>query len=165
MDYDYTCYFDGACQPKNPGGAMGIGALIKNDIGLTIDSQTRFVAPKPNNTNNVAEYMALIWVLNTLIAGELAGKNVLILGDSKLVIEQMNCRWDIKKGDYVPYAKRAQEMFYDLRINRKVKIDVQWIPREQNTEADALSTACFKDNKINMTDFSKFKKKKKKRAI
>ncbi len=137
-----TCYFDGACEPRNPGGNMGIGAIIFED-GEIIDSISFFVQANNDNSNNVAEYMAIEWVLTTLISLKYEKENIKIFGDSKLVIEQMKGFWRIKEGRYVHVAKRCK-LLIPLFSNLKLK----WIPREENGYADDLSKRCMKDNGV-----------------
>ena len=56
----HYCTFDGACEPTNPGGIMG--------LGWTIDGTEyyRKIEAHPDNTNNKAEYLALVALLRTL---------------------------------------------------------------------------------------------------
>jgi len=46
------------------------------------------------------------------------------------------CRWNINEGLYLPSALKAKE-----RCQTFSKLSGQWIPRELNTVADALSKA------------------------
>jgi len=128
-----VCFFDGACEPRNPGGNMGLGAVIYIN-GKEIDSYSYFVAAHETNTSNVAEYGALTWLLKTLLAMQLNEKVINIYGDSKLVIMQMTGRWRIKFGYYVEYALECKELIKSFK-----NLSLKWIPREQNTFADQLS--------------------------
>lgn len=129
----YKCYFDGACEPKNPGGKIGAGIYITDDEKDFTDSIFREASPK--NTNNIAEYLAFIRVLELM-------KNKIddiieIFGDSQLVIRQMNAEWQIKSGAYKEYALKAILMLDDLK--KKNKVTLTWIPREENEKADYQS--------------------------
>jgi ribonuclease HI len=87
-------------------------------------------------TNNVAEYSAL------KRAAEWVSQNggddeIVIKGDSQLVIYQMNGTWQIKSETskkFVPEIRRLME-------GRKTRFI--WIPREQNAEADQLSNIAY----------------------
>jgi len=125
----YKCYFDGACEPQNPGGAMGIGYTV-NDF-----KDYDFKAPDPENTNNVAEYLAFCKILQHL-EGEKKCK-INILGDSMLVINQMNGLWKIKKGKYKEIALEAKILLNKLKKDNNIIL--KWIPRERNVIADELS--------------------------
>lgn len=127
------CFFDGACYPVNPNGTMGIGCMVLIDKETDVP-HTQTFPPEEGNSNNVAEYMALSWVLNFLIENNLTDKKIFIYGDSNLVISQMNRQWKIKKGLYFEYAMEC----FDL-MNKFKDITLRWIPREENTWADNLS--------------------------
>ncbi len=66
-----------------------------------------------NITNNQAEYLTLIraleW-LDTLVGGDRSGSTVLINGDSKLVLNQVQGLWKIKAEPLRPLAKRVQDL-------------------------------------------------------
>ena len=88
--------------------------------------------------NNLAEYQALGWTvkeLNRLIPSG----TIIIHGDSKLVIEQMNGNWQMKSGAYMETAIRAREVLNELK--KKCTVTLKWIPRGENSRADELSTA------------------------
>ena len=129
----YKCYFDGACEPKNPGGKIGAGIYITD--GEKEYFNNTFIPALPENTNNIAEYTAFIMILECL-------KNKIdckieIFGDSMLVINQMNGEWQIKHGAYREYALKAKPLLEDLK--KKNSVLIQWIPREQNEKADFQS--------------------------
>jgi probable phosphoglycerate mutase len=83
-------------------------------------------------TNNVAEYKG---VLSGLIEAFKLNPNaeVLVRMDSKLVVEQMLGNWKIKHPDMKVLAIEVQR----LVAGKNVKW--QWIPREENSRADALA--------------------------
>jgi len=150
-------YFDGCTEPVNPGGAMGVGAIIYMDDEI-LDEYSDFEGPAKSNSNNVAEYMAFTHIVEYLVE-QLTEDNRLplkdiridIRGDSKLVIEQMCKRWRIKAGYYVAFAKEAmlkweglQRICFDLRI----PLTLQWVPRNMNDKADELSKKKLIENNI-----------------
>jgi broad specificity phosphatase PhoE/ribonuclease HI len=114
----------------NPGPA-GYGALVT-------DGQTGEVLAELHDslgvtTNNVAEYSGLIAGLRA--AGELApGADVQVRMDSKLVVEQMSGRWQIKDPNLRTLATHAREAAGGLG-----RISYTWIPRAKNTRADRLA--------------------------
>ena len=143
------CYFDGSCEPKNPSGNMGIGALVKVD-GVKVMEFSDFVPAKPQNTNNVAEYMGFEKIIDYLLENNLANENVSIFGDSQLVIKQMNGEWRIKDGSYTTFAQRCSE-----KLSKFEKVPViQWIGRDLNTEADALSKGQLNKNGVQVATHS-----------
>jgi probable phosphoglycerate mutase len=57
---------------------------------------------------------------------------VLVKMDSKLVVEQMSGRWKIKHPDMRTLAMKARDVLpYE-------NVEYQWIPRAENSRADAL---------------------------
>ena len=129
----YKCFFDGACEPTTPGGNMGAGIVIVNGKAKIKDNI--FVPASPENTCNVAEYMALIRVLELM--ADKKNCNIKIYGDSMLVIEQMNDNWMIKNGAYKNWAIWAKRLLTNLK--KENDVSVSWICRDLNSEADEQS--------------------------
>jgi len=146
MEGNIIGYFDGACEPKNPGGNMGIGACIRR-AGEEIFSTSQFVNEHFRNSNNVAEYMAFESILDYMLVQYWQGLTITIYGDSNLVIEQQFGTWKIKQGFYVEYAQRCKKKIEMLK-ERNMKIAGIWIPRAQNKYADELSKAELIKNNV-----------------
>ena len=132
-------YFDGLCQPINPGGISCYAFIVKSD-GRIIHSDYG-VAAKPfseESTNNVAEYTALAKALQWLLANNFNSKNVEIKSDSQLVVNQLT-------GDYKVKAKRILPLFKQvLFLKTKFQdIQIKWIPRDKNREADRLTNMAY----------------------
>ena len=126
-------YFDGACEPVNPGGALGWGVVIFNGSERLFEVADKRPAA-PTNTNNVAEYLGFLTILDWLETSAYFDNRVIIRGDSKLVINQMFGNWRIKAGAYADFARQAKR-----RLGRFSNVSGEWIPREQNTVCDDLS--------------------------
>jgi ribonuclease HI len=148
------CYFDGACAPQNPCGYMGYGAIVIKDNQCVplFDGQLKH----PSNSNNVAEYLAFELVLDNLEGTK--NRNIQVYGDSQLVVKQMTHRWRIKEGLYKDTALRCYDKLAELWKDNNIRIN--WIPREQNTDADELSNEGIKKVCGQYYDFSKPKKRK-----
>jgi ribonuclease H / adenosylcobalamin/alpha-ribazole phosphatase len=113
----------------NPGPA-GFGAVVRDpESGEVLVERSGFLGVA---TNNVAEYSGLIAGLSA--AAELGAREVAVRMDSKLVIEQMSGRWQIKHPGLRPLAAQAAAL---VREFDAVRFD--WIPRERNKLADALA--------------------------
>jgi len=114
----------------NPGTA-GYGAVV-------LDAATGEVLAEVSEaighaTNNVAEYSGLVAGLRA--AGKLApGAPAEVRMDSKLVVEQMSGRWQIKHPDLRPLAAQARQAAGALG-----RVTYTWVPRERNTHADRLA--------------------------
>ena len=85
----FKIYTDGASR-GNP-GPSGAGGVISGLGGQVVAEVTSFLGIQ---TNNVAEYQALRITLERAI--ELGIKSVEVFMDSKLIVEQLNGRWEIK---------------------------------------------------------------------
>ena len=131
-------WIDGACENCNPGGTMSAGVVILKD-GELMWRHGQIIKPKVGSkpeewTNNVAEYSALWLCLNYLIKEKQTNQVIIMRGDSQLVIKQMWGTWGMKGGAYVPLALKCKEMLKGFS-----NATGQWVPREQNKEADELS--------------------------
>lgn len=146
------CYFDGSCEPINPGDICSYGAIIYHS-NIEIWRCSEIYTPKiqSQTSNNIAEYCGFGVTIRYIKNNDLDNKEVIIYGDSKLVIEQMSGNWKIKGGLYIPFAKRALEI---LCTFRKMPT-LQWIPHEQNTIADELSKAQLLKQGIKSTQWKK----------
>jgi len=111
----------------NPGPA-GYGAVVSED-GTVIAELFEAIGVA---SNNVAEYRGLIAGLTKVheLDPEAA---VTVAMDSKLVVEQMSGRWQIKHPDMRELARQAREA-HDIS-----KVQFKWIPREENSHADRLA--------------------------
>jgi broad specificity phosphatase PhoE/ribonuclease HI len=112
----------------NPGPA-GYGSVVKDAAGQVLLERWGFLG---TTTNNVAEYTGLINGLKA--ARELKATHVDVRMDSKLVVEQMSGRWQIKNPGLRPLAAEAAKLVGDFTT-----VTFDWIPRERNKDADALA--------------------------
>jgi broad specificity phosphatase PhoE/ribonuclease HI len=117
----------------NPGPA-GYGALVRE--AATGEVLVSSAAAMGIATNNVAEYAGLIAGLTA--AAELGAVEVEVRMDSKLVVEQMSGRWQIKNAALRDLAAKAAVL-----VARFESVRFVWIPRHLNTRADALANAAM----------------------
>jgi ribonuclease H / adenosylcobalamin/alpha-ribazole phosphatase len=114
----------------NPGPA-GYGAVVR-------DAATGEVLAEVSDslgraTNNVAEYSGLIAGLGAA-AAIAPGADVEVRMDSKLVVEQMSGRWQIKHPAMRPLAAKAREA-----AGAFGRVSYTWVPRSRNAHADRLA--------------------------
>ena len=110
----------------NPGPAAYGAVLMEGTKVLAELAQPIGIA-----SNNVAEYSGLLAGLRA--ANELdSSARIEVRMDSKLVVEQMSGKWQIKHVDMRRLAYEAREL-HDPKL-----ITYKWIPREENTHADSL---------------------------
>ena len=125
-------YFDGSAEP-NPGGRMGAGwRLVFTDRPEETGSSEWSAAR--DNTNNRAEYLALIGALEQYLASGRPGP-LQVQGDSQLVINQMTGDWGINNPALWQLNRQATALV--KRIADGVRY--RWIPREENQVADTLA--------------------------
>lgn len=116
-------YADGASR-GNPGEASLGAVLIEDGLEVARVSQRLGI-----RTNNYAEYSAVIAGLEYVLMHNL-GPAVHVRMDSKLVVEQLTGRWQIKHPELRELARTAQSLM------AKLEVSFEWIPREQNALAD-----------------------------
>jgi broad specificity phosphatase PhoE/ribonuclease HI len=113
----------------NPGPA-GYGAVVLDaQSGELLEEIAESIG---RATNNVAEYRGLLAGLRA-VAGIDPSCTVEVRMDSKLVVEQMSGRWQIKHQDMRALAAQARGVLPADRVS------YTWIPRAENTRADALA--------------------------
>lgn len=111
----------------NPGPA-GYGAVITENDSVIAELYD-FIGI---GTNNVAEYSGLIAGLSAIHALD-QNATVDVKMDSKLVIEQMSGRWQIKHADMRSLANDART------AHSPTLVTYTWIPRDENSHADRLA--------------------------
>jgi ribonuclease H / adenosylcobalamin/alpha-ribazole phosphatase len=111
----------------NPGAAAYGAVVTENGKILAELYATIGIA-----SNNVAEYSGLIAGLEHAHALD-PEATIDVKMDSKLVVEQMSGRWQIKHPDMRDLAKRARE------AHPPSLVAFSWIPRDQNSHADRLA--------------------------
>jgi probable phosphoglycerate mutase len=119
----------------NPGPA-GYGAVVRDaDTGELL---TEVSAGLGTATNNVAEYSGLVAGLRAALAEDAKAAEVRM--DSKLVVEQMSGRWQVKQPHLRPLAAEAAEL-----AGRIGDVRYTWIPRARNSHADRLANKAMDD--------------------
>jgi probable phosphoglycerate mutase len=128
----------------NPGPA-GYGAVVREaGTGEVLVERAESLGIA---TNNVAEYSGLIAGLQA--AAELGAVDVEVRMDSKLVVEQMSGRWQIKHPGLRPLAAQAAAL-----VARFDTVRFTWVPRAQNLHADALANAAMDGKRAEDLDVS-----------
>lgn len=120
-------YTDGAAR-GNPGPA-GAGWVIKSDQGEFLAENCRFLGEL---TNNQAEYRALLLALEE--AQKLKGDILRLFADSELMVRQLKGEYKVKNEGLRPLFQQAV-----LTLAKFREYTIDYIPREQNSVADALA--------------------------
>ncbi|XP_070008157.1 uncharacterized protein [Nicotiana sylvestris] len=122
----WKIFFDGAVNAKG----VGIGAILISPTSQhnPATARLRFFC-----TNNIAEYEACIMGINMAIDQNV--EELLIMGDSDLIIRQAQGEWETRNVKLIPYKKHVED------LNKRFKsIEFRYIPRCYNELADALAT-------------------------
>lgn len=125
-------YTDGASL-GNPGRA-GVGVIVYNQNRDVVKKVTEFIGI---TTNNVAEYMALIYALQEALY--LKAKELSCFLDSELVVKQLEGSYKVKDSKLKPlyYQIKHLENFFQ-------KVSFGYISRDRNKEADKLAKEAAK---------------------
>jgi ribonuclease HI len=125
----YTLYFDGASR-SNPGPAS-YGGVIYNENDEEVFTYKKYIGKQ---TNNVAEYMGCFHGVQACVQEGI--KNVIIYGDSKLVVEQVNGRWKVKSPNIKPIYDEIKKVLATKPFD---SIEFKHVRRNNNKRADELA--------------------------
>jgi probable phosphoglycerate mutase len=118
---------------RNNPGLAGYGAVVREaSTNEVLREAAEFLGVA---TNNVAEYNGLLAGLR--LAQEIdPSAFVEVRMDSRLVIEQMSGRWQVKHPDMRVLAREAASLAASFGSGH---VSYTWIPRERNQAADRLA--------------------------
>ena len=109
--------------------AGGIGVVLQSPEGDKLKHKIRL---QYQATNNEVEYKALLKGLE--LAKSMEATSILVLGDSQLVMSQINGTYEAKEGRMKKYLEKV------LRLVKRFKeANFVQAPREENVEADTLA--------------------------
>ena len=132
-----SAYFDGSCEPINPGGTAKWGFVILKE-GEIIHHANGVIGKGEGMTSNVAEYHALQACLEFLTVA-FPDEEIEIFGDSKMVINMVNETWGRSKPHRkAPHLKKVLERCKQLAAKLPYS-GISWVPREENELADFYS--------------------------
>lgn len=120
-----TIHIDGAAR-GNPGPAA-FGVVFSRD-GQLIAEEKQFIG---KTTNNVAEYVALIYALQRAL--QLGARQVHILSDSELLVRQMTGVYQVRDAKLRQLYEQAQQL-----LGQFDQVQLTHIPRKHNRRADKL---------------------------
>lgn len=137
----FTIYFDGAVQPRNPGGVGAYGYTIQH--GETFIERNGKIGQWSDLTNNFAEFFALYKALEHVSNIVKKPGHVEIKGDSLLVIKIMGKKWKANRGkEYYKAYSECSKIVQRLR-REGISVSYSWIPREKNEICDRLSKSNY----------------------
>jgi len=125
-----SIFCDGLCDP-NPNGHGCYGWVAYDERETRVAQGYGFLGEGTGMTNNRAEYGAVIASLQW--AWKERCRKVKVYTDSQLVVRQVTGKYQIRTVALKALCEEAKALL------GQVGGKIEWIPREQNTEADALS--------------------------
>jgi probable phosphoglycerate mutase len=132
---------DGAAR-GNPGpaaaGAVLIDASLPNSSSPEAPPVAQISRALGIQTNNYAEYTGVILALEKAL--DLGAREVELVLDSKLIVEQLSGRWKVKHPAIRPLAARAMAL-----LRQFDRWSLRHEPRENNVQADALANMALDD--------------------
>lgn len=131
----WTLRTDGGAR-GNPGPA-GAGFVLEDEGGTIRRSGGRFLGTQ---TNNVAEYEALLWGLHTAI--DEGVRDLCVCADSELVVRQLTGVYRVKNEGLKPLHAQATVL-----MRRFESIRVMHVRREQNVAADELANIAMDEGR------------------
>jgi ribonuclease HI len=138
----YTLRFDGMLHTSGsepmPLSLLGYGWVIERN-GVEIARGFGLFLRQRKTGSNIAEYLALIEGLETLLDLRVNRERVEIRGDAKCVIDQMTGYAKVSSSLTRKLNQRAQKLARSLPSIRWV-----WVPRHENRHADRLSRRSFR---------------------
>jgi ribonuclease HI len=127
----YVANIDGASR-GNPGPAS-YAVVLRDPEGKIALELAKNIG---RETNNVAEYFALLAALDYAASHNIAALR--IRSDSELLVRQMQGRYKVKSPDLKPLHERATKLSRQLQY-----FAIEHVRRELNTDADALANVAL----------------------
>ncbi|XP_070032923.1 uncharacterized protein [Nicotiana tomentosiformis] len=122
----WKMFFDGAVNAKS----VRIGAILVSPTGQHYLATTRL---RFFCSNNTAEYESCI--MRIKMAVDLDVEELLIMGDSDLIIRQAQGEWETRDIKLIPYRQHVEDLSKRFKF-----VEFMYIPRFHNELADALAT-------------------------
>jgi len=135
----YLANIDGASR-GNPGPAA-YAVVLRDPAGKIVLELAKKLG---RETNNVAEYYALLAALDA--AASRGIKALRIRSDSELLVRQIEGRYKVKNEFLKPLHERASKLRRQFAY-----FAIEHVPREKNSEADALANLALDGNPTNST--------------
>lgn len=138
----YELMFDGlfrSAVKQHKAGFMCIGWVLfeyENQIGQGYG----VIGRGRDATSNIAEYLALIDGLQAVLDLGIRHEPVRVVGDARVVIEQMQGRSKISTSRVEPMYRQAMSL-----AGRLDGVEWLWVPRRRNRMADRLTRRALRE--------------------
>ncbi len=139
MSKKLEMFTDGACS-GNP-GSSGIGVVIKHH-GKIIKEISKSIGQA---TNNIAEYMALIYGLQEGLI--LRAEKVTVYTDSELLYNQVRGHFKVKDEKIIPLHAQIKHLLGGFKY-----FEIKFVTRDKNKEADRLAKKALSTDRQNLKE-------------
>lgn len=143
--HDLTIYFDGGFDRDSQ--TSGLGCVLFYEQNSKKYRLRKNAASHELTSNNEAEYAALYLSLQELAYLNVHHLPVHFIGDSQVVINQLNGEWPAYEKTLASWADRVEEKLQQLGIQPTYEL----IQRNANKEADRLATQALNGIEITST--------------
>lgn len=118
----------------NPGrAAIGAYAVSSGEKVFTLSETIG------ETTNNVAEYLAVVRSLETILEKEIFSEKLKFILDSELIVKQITGKYKVKQPHLQELRQKIVTLVQSLKENGQLKLmNFVNVPREQNKKADKL---------------------------
>jgi ribonuclease HI len=114
------------CDGRGNAGTGACSAILK--VG---ENEYEHAVKLGEVTNNIAEYKGVILAIEMALHHEVT--HLQIYSDSQLIVYQLQGKYKMKNEALRPLRDEAREKALQFD-----EVEINWIPREQNSRADAL---------------------------
>lgn len=124
----------------NPGPAA-IGVIAKSPDGAVLFELSEYIG---SQTNNVAEYTAVIHALNHLKEHQVQADEISFILDSELIVRQLLGQYRVKEPHLQLLHSEVKKMLSEIK---PTKVNFTSVPRAQNKRADQLVNQALDSHK------------------
>lgn len=144
----FKIHFDGACDNGGNKNEMGIGVVIYDEDNFLIEA-IQVYKDLEEGSSNVAEWIGCTTACQSVHYYLKNNPNcrLQIFSDSQLVTRQFNGEYQIKEEKFKKYFEDAKKWCNN--------VEIQWIRRDCNKEADKYSKLALKNKNSERIFFQK----------
>ena len=140
--HNITLYFDGGFDIQTKASGLGVAIYYEKDGKKQRLRRNAYVSGL--DSNNEAEYAALHLALVELDLMDVHHQTIRIVGDSQVVINQLNGEWPAYEKNLAEWADKIEDKLRALGL----KAEYELVPRKENSEADRLATQALQGTEI-----------------
>lgn len=129
MGHKLEIYFDGGNEKEI--AVWAVVAKVEQTVTAKLTGLCDYRLPQ---TNNIAEWSALYMALVYAYTERANYDEIVIMGDSELVVRQINGDYAVGAPHLKPFYEKAKKTLDKM----EKPCTIRWLPREENNLADSL---------------------------